>query len=213
MSKEKQIIVGRYYNGYIVDYYNVDSFSLNILRDLDFYYDESVIYFSLIEENKTKKTIFKKYLLPPNIYYDLIGKENPNPMSMEPISFELKDLPESLNATDINTFDKEYNYNLEIKTNANYDEIEKAFLAYAKTMLPQLTGLPFEEIKNIFSSNPFDFAAFNKQTSDKIINFLNACRYKNPNLSVFISSYRMFILYKIITNTLNPEETPSSRRA
>jgi len=212
MNNKKQIIVGRYYNGFQNESYDVANFDLDTLRGLPFYYDESLIYFSLVERNKTKKTIFTKYILPPENYYNLISTDNPNPLSMESIGFDLKDLPKSLHATDIITFDPEYTYNLELEKTDNFDKLEKAFLTFLVEMLPSIKGLELKDTISIIDMNPFDFQAYNRFTSYEIYRFLKAFEHKNPNLKSLTQNYREYIMYKALINSINQEETSTNSR-
>lgn len=211
MPTTKQVIVGKFYNGFKNETYDISDFDFNTLRNLPFYYDESTIYFSLLEEGKTVKTIFIKNILPRVNFYELICAYNPNPLSMEPVRFNLKDLPELLHATSIVDFDIEFNYNREIRTTPNYKEVEKAFLKYISEIAFRLKDKSeCRETVNIFNSNPFDFFKYGKQTSEQILGFLRAFEYKNPFLKATISSYREYIIYNELISGL---ENPSSRRA
>lgn len=209
MEPTKQVIVGKFYNGFQNETYNVSDFSFNTLRNLPFYYDESTLYFSLLEEGKILKTIFIKNTLPAIDFYNLICAYNPNPLSMDPVHFSLKDLPENLHATSITDFDIEFNYNREIKATPNYKEIEKAFLKYISEIAFSLKGQSeFRETINIFDSNPFDFFRYGKQTSEQILGFLMAFESKNPFLKDVISSYKEYIIYNRLLSDL---ESPTRR--
>lgn len=211
MPTTKQVIVGKFYNVFKNETYNVSDFNFNTLRNLPFYYDESTIYFSLLEEGKIVKTVFIKNILPVVDFYNLICAYNPNPLSMEPIRFNLEDLPESLHATYIIDFDAEYYYNKEIKTTPNYKELENAFLEYIEEMLIESKNKSdFKEKTIIFNSNPFEFFKYGRQTIEQILGFLRAFEYNNPFLKAIISSYREYIIYNKLISGL---ENPSSRRA